>query len=160
MAEERAAPAFDRWMAQLLSSPRAGRVPIALFRAGLGFLFGPRLVMIEHRGRVSNRRRFVMVECVDRLGATIRVASGFGREAQWYRNLAANGVAYITSGRRRRVRVTPRFLSPEESDRALAEYAHAHPTAWRHLSSAIRVATSHEPEVLLIDLVPVASPVE
>jgi deazaflavin-dependent oxidoreductase (nitroreductase family) len=156
MAREPTATALDRWMAQLLTSPRASRLPIALFRAGLGFLFGPRLVMIEHRGRVSNRRRFVMVECVDRLGATIRVASGFGEQAQWYRNIAANGIAYITSGRRRRVRVTPRMLSREESDRALEEYAGAHPTTWRHLSSAIRVATGHDPDVRLIDLVPVS----
>ena len=61
-------------------------------------MFGSRLVMIEHLGRVSGERRFVVVEVVGLERNVVRVASGFGHRAQWYRNIQANGVAYISIG--------------------------------------------------------------
>ena len=42
------------------------RAPIPLFRAGLGFVFGGRLLLLEHLGRTSGEHRFVVLECVER----------------------------------------------------------------------------------------------
>jgi hypothetical protein len=41
------------------------RAPIWLFRARLGFLAGSRLIMLEHIGRTSGQRRYVVLEVVD-----------------------------------------------------------------------------------------------
>lgn len=40
------------------------RAPIWLYRAGLGGLFGHRLIYIAHRGRRTGARREVVVETV------------------------------------------------------------------------------------------------
>ncbi|MFI8515834.1 nitroreductase family deazaflavin-dependent oxidoreductase [Streptomyces sp. NPDC085460] len=110
------------------------RLPIHLFRAGLGPLFGGRLLLLIHTGRTSGRSREVVLEVVahdsDRLSWT--VASGFGPDAQWYRNLRQTPQATIQSGRRYRV-VTARFPSPEEGGMIMAEYARRHPRAARAL---------------------------
>ncbi|HTM84573.1 MAG TPA: nitroreductase family deazaflavin-dependent oxidoreductase, partial [Mycobacterium sp.] len=38
------------------------RAPIWLYRARLGALLGSRLLMLEHRGRTSGARRYVVLE--------------------------------------------------------------------------------------------------
>jgi deazaflavin-dependent oxidoreductase (nitroreductase family) len=143
---------IDRWMARTLGNHRLMRVPIPLYRAGLGFLFGRRLVMIEHRGRTSGERRYVVVETVARTDSMVRVASGLGPKAQWYQNLAANGVAYISIGFRRRIPATPRLLSLEESRERLVDYAAEYPKAWQHLEAAMRIlAHGEDPVIPLVD---------
>ncbi|MGH3626024.1 MAG: hypothetical protein ACRDRL_01055, partial [Sciscionella sp.] len=42
------------------------RAPIWLYRARLGFLFGTRLLMLEHIGRTTGERRYVVLEVVAR----------------------------------------------------------------------------------------------
>ena len=62
------------------------RAPIWLFRVRLGFLFGHRLLMLEHVGRKSGLARYVALEVVARVGdeytvtatPTPRRASGHG----------------------------------------------------------------------------------
>jgi deazaflavin-dependent oxidoreductase (nitroreductase family) len=150
---ERVGPA-DRVIARLLRTRWLMRAPIPLYRAGLGWMFGQRLVMIEHRGRVSGRRRFVVVELVAVERNAVRVASGFGRHSDWYRNIRSNGVAYLSFGRFRRVRARARLLAPEESARGLAQYADARPVAGRHLHAAMSALQGREPEIPLVEFGP------
>lgn len=145
---------FDRFAGKLLSTPRLMRIPIPLYRAGLGWLLGERLAMIEHRGRSSGEARYVVVEVAERGPRYLRVASGFGDRAQWYRNLRANGVAYLSTGRARRVPVDVRLLSAEESDEALERYARAHPAAWKRLYAAMESAWQGEPRILVVEFTP------
>ena len=65
------------------------RVPIYIYRAGLGFVFGHRFLMMTHHGRKTGRRRYVVVEVVDRDRAHNRyyIASGFGEKSDWLRNI-------------------------------------------------------------------------
>jgi len=42
------------------------RSPIWLYRARLGFVFGSRLLMLEHVGRTSGHRRYVVLEVIAR----------------------------------------------------------------------------------------------
>ena len=51
---------------RVLSTRWLMRAPVALYRAGWGWLLGRRFVMIEHLGRASHEPRFVVVEVVDR----------------------------------------------------------------------------------------------
>ncbi|MDQ2697666.1 MAG: nitroreductase family deazaflavin-dependent oxidoreductase [Actinomycetota bacterium] len=147
-------PIADRLTARLLATPWLMRMPIPLYRAGLGWIFGGRLVMIEHLGRVSGEPRYVVVEVVDRGRNVIRVASGFGAKSQWYRNLRANGVAYLSTGRARRVRAAVRLLDGAESARCLRRYAAEHPAAWQHLSAAMDYASGGGAEILIVEFTP------
>lgn len=109
------------------------RAPIGIYRAGWGWIFGRRLVMIEHLGRQSNEPRYVVVEVVHRGSNSLQVASGFGVKAQWYRNIAANGVAYLSTGTTRRTAVAVRLLDSEQSLQVLDGYSRRHPLVWKIL---------------------------
>ncbi|MFC4961237.1 hypothetical protein ACFPFX_33600 [Streptomyces mauvecolor] len=65
------------------------RLPVHLYRLGLGPLFGKRLLLLIHTGRVSGRVRQVVVEVAayDAEQRAQTVASGFGPNAQGYRDL-------------------------------------------------------------------------
>ncbi|MBS1860542.1 MAG: nitroreductase family deazaflavin-dependent oxidoreductase [Actinobacteria bacterium] len=110
------------------------RAPIWLYRARLGALFGGRLLMLEHVGRRSGRRRFVVLEVVDNPEAgTYIVVSGFGRRAQWYRNVEAEPHVRVYIGSRRPAAAEARPLEGEDAVSALRRYAAAHPRAWSSL---------------------------
>ena len=120
-----------RFGARVLGNRTLMRAPIWLYRAGLGFLFGSRLLMLEHVGRSSGARRYVVLEVIGHPApGTYLVASGFGTRAQWFRNVLAHPrvrVAVAAHGPRP---ATARRLSTTEADAALAGYVRAHPKAW------------------------------
>ncbi|NJQ00075.1 nitroreductase family deazaflavin-dependent oxidoreductase [Streptomyces zingiberis] len=107
---------------------RLARLPISVYRAGLGGLFGRRLLLLTHTGRSSGRPRQVVLEVVahDPRAATWTLASGFGPRADWYRNLRRTPHATIRTGRRDTA-VTAEFLPPEEGAEVMARYAHRNP---------------------------------
>src|SRR5699024_1920513 len=96
------APAAGPLMARLLRTRRLLRLPIGWVRRGLRWVRGPRLWMIELRGRRSGAPRYVLREVRERGPGRFVVASGFGPRAQWYQNLRANRVAYLSAGLLRR----------------------------------------------------------
>ena len=100
------------------------RVPVYFYRAGLGFLFGGRIILLEHVGRTSGLIRYACVEVVDRDaddGSSI-IVSGYGVSSQWYRNLVAHPDIEIRVGRARRV-VHAELLSPADGADAMVDYA-------------------------------------
>jgi deazaflavin-dependent oxidoreductase (nitroreductase family) len=110
------------------------RAPVWLYRVRLGFLLGSRLLMIEHTGRRTGARRYVILEAVDRPGPrTYIVAAGFGERAQWLRNVRANPAVRVYTGGRRPAPAIARLLDHEESAAALTAYARSHPRAWAAL---------------------------
>ena len=120
--------------ARLLGVRWLVRAPIWLFRAHLGFLMGSRLLMLEHIGRNSGARRYVVLEVVDRpsLGKYI-VAAGFGERAQWFRNIRSNPSVRVYVGGHGPRAATAEVLEPVDSRAALHAYASKHPRAWRSL---------------------------
>lgn len=143
---------IDRVAARLLQTPWLTRLPIGLYRAGLGGLFGSRLVMIEHLGRSSGSRRFVVLEVLELDGDVVRVASGLGEGSQWYLNLRANGVAFVSIGWQRRVPTLVRLLDQAEGDEVLSRYATAHPDAWGRLKNAMDAAAGGEARIPIVEL--------
>ncbi|WP_116709373.1 nitroreductase family deazaflavin-dependent oxidoreductase [Actinomycetospora cinnamomea] len=113
-----AAPARHRLTRALV------RAPILVYRCGLGWIFGRRLVLLTHVGRTTGRPRRVVLEVVGRgpVAGSYVVASGYGRRAQWFRNVVAHPEVTYQVGRRRRDGwAYP--LPSDESGRLLAEYA-------------------------------------
>jgi deazaflavin-dependent oxidoreductase (nitroreductase family) len=110
------------------------RAPIWLFRARLGLLFGKRMLMLEHIGRKTGARRYVVLEVVAHPNPrTYVVASGFGERAQWLRNVRSNPNVRVVVGSAPPQPATARVLDQTEARSALETYARSHPIAWRSL---------------------------
>jgi len=78
------------------------RAPIWLYRARLGFVYGSRLLLLEHTGRSSGLRRYVVLEIVDHPAPDrYVVVAGFGDGAQWYRNVEVNPQVHVRLGSRK-----------------------------------------------------------
>ena len=131
------------------------RAPVWLYRLGLGWLLGGRFLMIEHRGRISGEPRYVGVEVVrrDRRADSYVVASGWGRKADWYRNVRVTPEVGVTAGARRRdARAVP--LPQAEATRELCTYARAHPAAFATLTR-LMLGPREVPCEQVAELVPV-----
>lgn len=118
------------------------RAPIWLFRARLGFVLGGRFLLLEHVGRTTGRRRYVVLEVLDRRSpGVIHVVSGLGRGSAWFRNVQAEPHVRVQTGIGPSRPGYARELDPPAARRALATYAHDHPEAWRRLQPVLEAAS-------------------
>lgn len=78
------------------------RSPVLLYRLGLGWLMGNRLLLLNHIGRKSGLQRQAVLEVAhhDQATDTFIVNAGFGEQSDWYRNLKENPNVSIVIGRR------------------------------------------------------------
>ncbi len=114
------------------------RAPIALFRAGLGFLFGGRLLLLEHTGRSSGLTRYVVLEVIARpTPREFVIASGFGTKAQWYQNVLAHPGVRVRWSSRPAAAAIAHPLGRQEVADILGAYAEEHPRAWASLSPVL-----------------------
>jgi len=111
------------------------RLPIYLYRLGLGGLLGTRFLMLTHIGRKSKQERHTVLEVVryDKAKNIFVVAVGFGAQSDWYQNIKANPNVTIQSGRQK-WNMTAHFLDAEQGSLEIAEYAHRHPLAMKELA--------------------------
>jgi deazaflavin-dependent oxidoreductase (nitroreductase family) len=140
---------WRRWLLQL---------PLLLDSVHLNALLGNRFAIIVHRGRRSGTVRRTPLEVVrhDPASGEIIVASGWGPDAAWYRNITAAPAIEIHHGRRR-FRPIQRFLDDAEAAAAMAAYAADHPTAARQLGAWMTAgAFDNSPAAIrrLVDRVP------
>jgi deazaflavin-dependent oxidoreductase (nitroreductase family) len=98
-------------------------LPIYLYRAHLGFLFGHRFLVLVHEGRRSGRRHETPLEVVayDQARREAIVAAGWGRRTQWLYNVEAGLDREVWIGRDRWV-PTHRFLERDEAAEVLRHY--------------------------------------
>ncbi len=116
------------------------RLPIWIYRLGLGGLLGRRFLLLHHIGRKTGKRRQNVLEVIryDPQGPTFYVGSGFGRRAQWFRNILAHPEVEIQVGWRR-YRAVAEVLEPEQAAEVLQAYAQKHPIAFRELSRILGI---------------------
>lgn len=123
------------------------RAPIGLYRAGLGFVFGRRLMMLEHVGRSTGEPRYAVLEVVTRPSRNeVVIASALGRSAQWFQNLVADPHCHVSIGFRRRVPAVAEVLESGEAAAFLAEYQEAHPTLWKELKKIMTSLHGGDPD--------------
>ncbi len=119
---------------RLLRSRRLMRAPIGIYKARAGALFGSRILLLEHTGRKSGLPRYAVLEVVDHsLPDVYVVASGFGRKAQWFRNIEANPRVRVYAGSHPPRTAAARVLTTSEADRTLAAYRTRHPKVWERM---------------------------
>lgn len=111
------------------------RLPVWMYRRGLGWMLGDRFLMIRHTGRMSGLPRQAVVEVVrhDADTDSYIVAVGFGKQTDWYQNLLANPDASIQVGRRT-IEIRARQLSSEEGGAEMLDYARRHSSLAKGLS--------------------------
>jgi deazaflavin-dependent oxidoreductase (nitroreductase family) len=111
------------------------RAPIFLYRAGLGWMFGGRFLMLTHTGRVSGLPRHVVLEVVreDRQKRAYIVASGWGERSDWYKNILKNPQVTVQV-RRTRFNAHAQRLTPEQAGEEMLAYARRHPAALQQLA--------------------------
>ncbi|MEU8521176.1 nitroreductase/quinone reductase family protein [Streptomyces sp. NBC_01216] len=109
---------------------RLARFPLTLFRAGLGPLFGGRLLRLIHTGRGGGQSREAVLGVVlhDRERGIWIIVPDLGPGTPWYRSLRHAPQATIQFGRRYHV-VTAHFPTSEDGGRLMVEYARRHPRA-------------------------------
>ncbi|TXK40019.1 nitroreductase family deazaflavin-dependent oxidoreductase [Nonomuraea sp. C10] len=115
------------------------RLPIHLYRLGLGRLLGSRVMLLIHVGRVSGKPRQAVIEVVERDGRGYVAASGFGPRADWYRNITKTPEVVLQVGGRTFPAVA-RLLPAEEGGEIMARYAPRHQAAARRLCAIMGFA--------------------
>ncbi|TGD86163.1 nitroreductase family deazaflavin-dependent oxidoreductase [Mycolicibacterium sp. CH28] len=108
----------------------AYRLPIYVYRLGLGWLFGGRIMLLNHTGRISGKRRQAILEVVehDRADGSYVVASGWGSAAAWYRNVLKTPEVSIEVGRTT-LPMVALPLTEDEGAEVFARYATRHRVA-------------------------------
>ncbi len=122
--------------------------PVWLYRAGLGRLFGSRLVVLVHRGRKTGAVRRTVLEALAHrpIDGEYRLLSGRGRRSDWFRNLEANPPIELWVGARR-MPVTHRVLGPREAAESVRLHIEAYPRMSQRISPEL--ATAMEQGTLL-----------
>ena len=133
--------ALSALTARMLRTRWLVRAPVYLYRFGFGFVFGHRMLLLQHRGRRSGLPRHTVLEVVDHpTPDTYVIVSGFGEASQWYRNLIADPHVRISIGRRRNAPAVATLLAPNTAEATLAHYAAQHPRTWDRLRHTLEKA--------------------
>ena len=106
-------------------SRRLARLPGRLYDWNLGWLLGRRFLRLTHVGRRSGRRYRTVLEVVGETDDEVVVVAGFGRSADWFRNIAALPPIEVAIGRDR-FRPEARVLPDDEAAAVLADYERRH----------------------------------
>lgn len=134
VSRDQSSPLPAKLAARLLRSRHLMRAPIWIYKARAGALFGSRILLLEHIGRKSGAPRHAVLEVIDHPSPdTYVVASGFGRKAQWFRNIAANPRVRVYAGSHAPRPAAARVLDQHEADRTLADYRSRHPKMWERM---------------------------
>jgi deazaflavin-dependent oxidoreductase (nitroreductase family) len=107
------------------------RIPIHVYRLRLGRLFGSRLLLLNHIGRVSGKPRRTVLEVAEHVDDGDVVASGWGPTAAWYRNILHTPDVTIQVGTRT-TPVTATPLDNEEGAQVFVRYGSRHRTAAKY----------------------------
>jgi deazaflavin-dependent oxidoreductase (nitroreductase family) len=97
--------------------------PVYLYRWRLGWLLGRRFLLLTHTGRRTGLRRQTVLEVMDyrKEGPEAVVMSGFGRDADWFRNIEATSPAEVDIGTQH-FNAAHRILSIAEAAEVLRLY--------------------------------------
>ena len=122
------------------------RLPIWIYRGGLGWLFGKKFLLLTHLGRKSAQPRQAVLEIIDHSPSEdlYYVVSGFGTQSQWYQNLLHQPRVQIQVGTKK-MPVLAVQLDPVTAGEAIVAYAEKYPANLKFLSRLIGYELEHTP---------------
>jgi deazaflavin-dependent oxidoreductase (nitroreductase family) len=104
------------------------RLPLPLYRAGLGWLLGDTFMLLVHVGRRTGRphEMTAMVLDHDPAARAVVICANWGASSDWVRNLRAGPALRVQVGRDS---FTPehRFLTEDEAYAVVREFCRRHP---------------------------------
>lgn len=118
-------------------------LPVSFYRWGFGWLLGKRFLLLTHVGRRTGLVHQTVLEVMEyRAGSNdnpleVVVMSGFGRNADWLRNIEVNARVEIAIASRRFL-ATYRFLIDREAVGVVRNYERRH----RLMAPLIRLVLS------------------
>jgi deazaflavin-dependent oxidoreductase (nitroreductase family) len=122
--------------------------PTWLYRHGLGWILGRRILELTHIGRNSGQTRHTVLEVAlhDKKTRESVVVSAFGPRADWYRNIETAPATRIRTGR---LDYEPeqRFLTPEERREAAATFCRDHRLEARMVNRVLPAIGADMPDV-------------
>jgi len=123
------------------------RMPILIYRLGLGGLMGKRALLLTHIGRRSGQQRQTVLEIIhsDPDKGEYFVVSGFGTRSHWYRNIRENPAAEIQVGSEK-FKATAKQLDPETASRLVLDYTIKYPGNLKALGKLIGYDIEHTRE--------------
>jgi deazaflavin-dependent oxidoreductase (nitroreductase family) len=129
------------------------RLPILLYRVGLGILMGRRFLLLEHTGRRSGLPRNAVLEVIrfDRNEEMYYVVSAFGERADWYKNICKDPSVRIQVGWKWK-KAQAQLLDVEKTEKEILVYARSHPKVFRVLVERLLGYEVGEGEDELMDL--------
>jgi deazaflavin-dependent oxidoreductase (nitroreductase family) len=109
-------------------------LPTWLYRLHLGWLLGRRFLMLLHTGRRTGRIHRTVVEVVSHEGSlSFYVVSGWGRKADWYRNIHEQPEVQIRVGSRT-MNARAEDVPTEKAAGIMEEYTNRYPLAFKELT--------------------------
>ena len=134
------------------------RIPIWLYRLHLGWLLGQRFLLLTHTGRNSGQTHQTVIEVVkhDQHSGSYYVVSGWGKKADWYRNIHKNPDVVINVGGRKR-QASAEDVPLLEAVDVLEEYARRSPLAFKELTRLFlgeRLQPDRDSSQRLVELMP------
>ncbi|MGH8952144.1 MAG: nitroreductase family deazaflavin-dependent oxidoreductase [Acidimicrobiia bacterium] len=109
------------------------RAPIGLYRAHLGFLLGHRFLMLEHRGRKTDKTRRTVLEVVANRPDALHVAAAWREKADWFQNIEADPSVVVHCGLER-FETNAEIMAPEHARQVLSDYASENPRIFTRLA--------------------------
>jgi deazaflavin-dependent oxidoreductase (nitroreductase family) len=136
------------------------RIPIALYRMGLGALMGERFLHLTHTGRSTGLKREAVIEVVDHddRADVYYLASGWGRKSDWYRNVLATPQVHAQVGRRK-FQGRAWIVDGEDASALFWRYGNRHPRTLQALARVMgyRIQADDEDYRALGRVVPVVA---
>ena len=129
------------------------RLPIWMYRSGLGFLMGKRFLLLEHTGRKSGLPRKAVLEVIryDGIKVTYYVVSGYGNRSDWYQNICNNPAVKIQVGWKW-MPAHAEGLALDQTEREILDYAKRYPRIFQALAERLLGYQVGESEEDLINL--------
>ena len=137
------------------------RIPILFYKIGFGFVFGKLFLMLTHKGRVSGLMRNVVLEVVghDKNTGTYYIASGWGRQSNWYKNVLINQMVGVHVSTKKYEAIA-KELDKEEAGKILFKHAKIYRGFFNIISRRFVGKTlefSEESCMILAEFMPVVS---
>jgi deazaflavin-dependent oxidoreductase (nitroreductase family) len=114
------------------------RIPVYIYKFGLGWLLGKRFIFFQHVGRKSGKQYQTVVEVVEIEPDTgnVIVVAAYGERTQWYQNLKHMQTTTIQLGNRK-FQVDIEILSPDAGADIMVRYFQRYPKTPKVLFSIL-----------------------
>jgi deazaflavin-dependent oxidoreductase (nitroreductase family) len=122
------------------------RMPIWIYRLGLGWLLGEKALLLTHIGRKSGLPRQAVLEIIHAYPSENRylVVSGFGPGSQWYQNIKSEPRVTIQVGTKK-INAVAEQLEKKLAGDAIIAYAQKFPGNLKTLSRILGYEIDHSP---------------